>query len=92
MMGEEKELLMGIAESLLRETNYVTECEPHETLTSNDDPDALDAAYKLANARITSGTITLPSGFTRRDLTDAIKEVAEGTGDECYSCRRNEEA
>ncbi|MDE1902139.1 MAG: hypothetical protein KGI37_10955 [Alphaproteobacteria bacterium] len=85
---EEQGYLEGVAAGLLKETGYLTACEAHETLMIEGDEESLQAAYKLANARVSSGAIKLEYGFSRRDLTDIIKDVAENTGDDCYSCQK----
>jgi len=87
-MLEEQEYLEGVAAGLLIETGYLRACNAHEALMVEGDEESLQAAYKLANARVSSGAIKLEYGFSRRDLTDTIKDVAENTGDDCSSCQK----
>jgi hypothetical protein len=87
-MQEERERLQDIAATLLKETRFLVPCEFHDTLIAKGDEECVQNAYKLGNHRVTSGAIELDYGLTRRDLTDAIKEVAETAPDECYDCRK----
>jgi hypothetical protein len=84
------ENLRRIAATLLVETGALEEC-PHETLLWTYNNEAVTLAYGLANARITSGEIELPAGYSRRDLTDAIKSLVDETGESCAICDRNRE-
>ncbi len=88
----EQESLRNIAAALLKETGAVDECEMHEVLIDTYDPEAVIDAYRLANARISSGEIELLPRHSRRDLTDAIKAVIEETGDDCFACAKNAES
>lgn len=88
---EEQERLEQIATMLLKETGYLVACEFHETLVANGDEQAVQAAYRLANSRVTSGAIELNHGFKRRDLTDAIKAAVDNALDECPTCQKIDE-
>jgi hypothetical protein len=78
------------ARSLLCEVSALEECENHPG-NFFEGPDDIEEAYKLSNARITSGEIILKDGQSRRDLTDLIKAVhADNSGlDSCPECDRN---
>lgn len=86
--ADEPNYLNSIAEHLLIETGYLVEC-PHGTLLVEGDDGSIEDAYKLANAKVSSGKIKLDQGITRHDLTNAIKSVADNAGDECYTCEKN---
>ena len=90
-MKRYKEDLNGLrsaAEDIAVTARAVKPCEYHEdTLLDQYDGDALELAYKIANARVTKGEIGL-DGFTRRDLTNMIQQVVNESADECYSCSR----
>jgi hypothetical protein len=80
--GEDEDQLRSMAESILETTKHLEEC-PHGELLSTGDDDLTDA-YKMASAQV------LPRGRTRCDLTDMIKEVYDSSGEECYTCSKNE--
>lgn len=88
----EVENIHQIAESLLEETGAVERQECHDYCVSNDDSDALNEAYKLANSRVTSEKIKLPAGFSRKDFTDLIKEIYDQTPDACPKCQYNRDS
>lgn len=96
-MGAMKELMLetqeldALARAVLCDADWIKECEWHEGeyLESGGSGGDLTDVYKLANAKITSGEITLPGDFTRRDLTDKIKEMSEMYWpDECVLCAK----
>lgn len=85
---EEMEDKRNLALRIAVDAGVLDECEYHDgtyTEGSND----IEEAYKLGNARITSGE--LEGAFdSRREMTDLIKEVVtENCSDECYSCARH---
>ena len=60
-------------------------CEFHEDTVWDPGGDPTDA-YKLANYRLSrSGSVDSRS---RREMTDAIKDAIEQSGDGCYFCER----
>ena len=73
---EAQEGLRQIAFVVLCKVDALDECEIHEGYYFDGGSDPEDA-YKLANAQVTKGEIELPGGMTRRDMTDAIKDVYE---------------
>lgn len=85
---EDLEQLHHCAMTALLAVGAVKECEWHdgEYLAGNED---LDAAYRYANSKVTSGDMSLPDGFSRRQLTDKIKELGESYWqDECGACAK----
>ena len=78
------------ARMFLCEAGVLEECENHEG-TFFDGSGDIEAAYKIANARITSGEIVLAKGQTRRDLTDLLKSVYEDNSSlsNCPVCDKN---
>ncbi len=78
------------ARGILCEVGALEECENHDG-TYFDGGGDVEEAYRLVNARITSGEIKLAAGETRRDLTDLIKAIYEENSglDECQECARN---
>ncbi|MHC4044852.1 hypothetical protein [Bradyrhizobium sp. 23AC] len=78
------------ARTLLCELGILEECENHPGTYFDGDGD-VERAYKVVNARISSGEITLKSGQERRDVTDLLKEVYEDNSglDSCQECDRN---
>ena len=83
---EEREHLEQVAAMLLKETGYLVPREFHGDFLANGDEQTLQAAYRLANARVTSGAILLKHGFKRRDLIDTIKTAADNAVGECSTC------
>jgi hypothetical protein len=86
----QREGMIGDVEAIAVAVGLGEFCEFHDDVFISEFPyeDKLVEAYKLANARITSGEIDLPSMMTRRDFTDLIKEVVEQAPDECPECHR----
>jgi hypothetical protein len=79
--------LRDAAAEIAAGTRALVRCPIHgDVLMNNCDDDALKGAYKLANYKVTKGDIELPSGITRRDLTDAIKEAVEEGELDCPHC------
>ena len=74
---------------LCMETGALEECENHpgSYYEGDEGEDGLEAAYKLANSRITSGKLQME----RREATDAIKDAYEDNSgiDYCPSCDHN---
>lgn len=94
-MGMAKEMMLQmddmrpVAEEVAIAAGLGERCEFHDMFTSDfPDEELLVEAYKIANARITSGQIGLPSMMSRRDFTDLIKEVVEQAPSECPDCDR----
>lgn len=85
---EDQWTLGAMAERVLCDVGAVKECEFHEQIYFDGNGD-LEAAYKLANSRITSG-MELSGGMRRRDFTDKIKEVYEelSCAHSCWACDR----
>ena len=86
----EQEAEYESARDLLCEVGALEECENHPGTYFDGGTDVTDA-YKLANARVSSGEITLKPGQSRRDLTNLIKAVYDdnsGLGG-CQECERN---
>lgn len=76
--------------ALLCEAGALNECDHHPgTYFEGDAP--IEGAYRLVNARITSGEFVLPAGETRRDATDLLRSVyddhAYASG--CSACDKN---
>ena len=88
-MGDDEELY-NLALAILCEVRALKECDHHCGTFFDGGGDVADA-YRLANARVTSGGIALAPGKTRRDLTDAIKRAYEENAalDACQECERN---
>jgi hypothetical protein len=78
------------ARSLLVEVGALEECEYHEG-TFFEGNEEVTAAYKLANARITSGDYKLKEGQTRRNVTDLILAVYQDNSalSSCPICDKN---
>jgi hypothetical protein len=78
------------ARRLLCEAKVLRECENHLG-TYFDGPTDIEAAYRLMNARVSSGEIELEEGQTRRDLTDLLKSAYEDNSglESCPQCDRN---
>jgi len=74
------------AEAILVKSGCLDRCEVHEV--SIEKYADLTPAYKLANARISSGELELPVDMNRRDFTDMLKRVAEMAADECPMCAK----
>jgi hypothetical protein len=93
-MGAAKDLMMQqedvevLAGEVAHDAGVLHACEFHSVLWRDSavHEAALQGAYKLANYRITNGQLELPRGFSRRDMTDAIKSVVEEAPTECYLC------
>src|SRR5215467_4835939 len=75
-MLEEQEDLRQMALGVLCAAGCLEECEFHESYYFGGGVD-LQEAYKIANARITSGQIELPDGVGRSDFTDIVKMTYE---------------
>lgn len=69
------------------DAKVVNSCPHHDDVMLEGD-NHIDDAYKIGNARITSGELTIFN--SRREMTDAIKEAVEdNSADECYSCAKH---
>jgi len=75
-MLEEQEARYHMGLGLCIDAGAIDQCEFHEG-TYFEGHEDVEAAYRLANARISSGALRLGEGETRRDVTDAIKEAYE---------------
>ena len=80
-MMEEKMELYGIATNVLERVGAIKTCDVHGDRYLVDGS-KLEDAYKLGNSWISKGNVNCE----RRELTDAIKDVLEGTPDECPGC------
>ena len=82
--------MRGIAEEVAIAAKLGSRCEIHpgEFISEGPDADMLVDAYKIGNARITSGEIELPPLLKRQDFTDLIKDVVENGPDACPECER----
>ncbi len=95
-MGRAKDEMMQREEDLNWAISYLVglgvldECEAHEG-TYFDGSGDITAAYKQANADITSGAIELRNGQTRSDITDLLKSAYEDNSGltECAICEKN---
>ena len=89
-MMEEQEARYHWARDFLVEVGTLQACELHEGDFFDGDGD-LERAYKVFNARVTNGQITIEDGLTRRDMTDTLKEVYHDNNgpDSCNSCARH---
>ena len=80
-----------LAMNILFEAGVFKECDFHPGEFS-EGPNEIEAAYRLANSKITSGKIKLAKGETRRDITDLIRDVYHdnfgGTAG-CGYCAKN---
>jgi hypothetical protein len=81
--------LQRVAVDVLCAVGALKRCEFHEDALMEGNAD-LEAAYRLANARISRGEIRLPSYWSRRDFTDIIKSMFETSPyiDGCPYCAR----
>jgi hypothetical protein len=94
-MGQAKRLLeaqwevRGLAEAALCAVGAIKACEFHEDIYLEGNGD-VQAAYRLANARISRDDWSLPSYMSRRDLTDAIKQMYDelSCADGCWACAK----
>lgn len=75
---------------LLLEVGALKECEIHIGTYMDGSGDRV-AAYKLANSRITAGAVEVPSGGSRKDVTDLIDAVYNDNSglSHCPSCEKN---
>ena len=81
--------LRDAAGDIAASTGAVTRCALHsDVLINNFDDEGLTGAYKLANHKVSRGEVDLPLGLTRRDLTDAIKDVVENSELQCPRCQK----
>jgi hypothetical protein len=82
---EDERVYRGKAAHILCDARVLRRCEFHGSLLDN--MGNVEAAYRLANARISRGEIDL-AGRTRRDLTDVIKRVHQQKvcKDDCEEC------
>jgi len=85
-MMEHHDKLRGIATGIALEAGVLKQCQHHECLFEGDKD--IDHAYKLANYKITNGTLAGVRTDERRALSDCIKEVVEDNcdNDECPEC------
>jgi hypothetical protein len=75
------------AAEIAASTHALVRCPIHsDVLLNNCDDAALQGAYKLGNFLVTKGEIDLPAGFTRRDLSDAIKDAVINGETDCPRC------
>ena len=81
---ERQEDLRSEATEIAIEAGVLRRCRYHEDIVMDAYGDRI-AAYKLANYRYPSGTLDYRS---RRELTDAIKDVIEQSGDDCPFCEK----
>ncbi len=84
---EEDEDLRNIAMGVCIDAGALAECEHHPG-SYYDGGEEVEGAYRLANARISSGQIVLPNRIDRRAFTDFVKDVYEDNRglDGCASC------
>lgn len=77
------------AEDIAIAAGLGTKCASHpEVFMSEFSDEGLVEAYKIANARITSGELTLPSMMDRKDFYELIKDVVSQAPDFCPECDR----
>lgn len=89
-VGQDKEADYESARDLLCEAEALEECENHPgTFFEGSEP--IESAYKLANAKITSGELELDEGQSRTDITDLLQSVYQDNAglDGCPECERN---
>ena len=83
-MMRQEELLYEAADIAV-EAGVLRRCKYHPDIVWDNHGDRSDA-YKLGNARFSRGEV---GDFrSRRELTDAIKNAIEQSGDECYLCAK----
>jgi hypothetical protein len=89
-MAEEADEWRNEALAINLEANSLEECEYHDGTYFEGSEDVVEA-YKLANKKISAGTIKLPNGMSRTDFTDLVKEVYEDNSgvDGCLQCEKN---
>lgn len=73
-----------VAAQIARRAGAIAECDFHGELYDND---CAEEAYKLGNKLFDSEFRDVFR--SRREMTDAIKEVIDDTAWECGSCDRN---
>jgi len=84
-MGGMKKLMMERqddlewARSLLVKTGAVTECEYHEELTDDGDPEAVEEAVKLARKKP-------PHNLRPDQAEELVRAAILDIGDECSGC------
>jgi hypothetical protein len=78
------------AEDIAIAAGLGTKCASHPGVFMSEfsDEGLLVQAYKIANARITSGELTLPSMMDRKDFVELIKDVVNQAPDFCPECHR----
>ncbi|MBY7781856.1 hypothetical protein [Vibrio fluvialis] len=88
---DEQEGARNIATSICIAAGVLTRCEYHDDIILVDSGDE-EAAYKYANELFTNKD-DLVAGFdSRREMTDAIKDVlSDGYDYECHSCKKWED-
>ena len=85
---EEKEYLYDLAKEIAVKARAIEECGYHpDTYIDLDDEEAKSRAYAIGTNMIKNGDINVK----RRKLMEAIKNVLNDAGPECYSCRKREE-
>ncbi|TIM22897.1 MAG: hypothetical protein E5Y74_08000 [Mesorhizobium sp.] len=87
---DEIESQYNFSRSFLVKHGTLRECEYHPGIYYDGNGD-LESAYKILNAKVTSGEIELEGGKTRRDMTDSLKSVYEDNSgpESCYSCDKH---
>lgn len=85
---EEQDAKSAAAIDIALEAGVLKQCEFHEGSIYEGGQD-IENAYKLGNHRMSRGE--LEGVFkSRREMTDAIKEVVdENAAEECYACAKN---
>ena len=78
---EDKNALYGLAADILQRVGAIKTCEVHGDRCLVDESKLQDAC-KLANSWISKGIVDC----SRRELTDAIKDVLETAPDKCPGC------
>ena len=89
---EESEELEAIAMGVLIEADVIRSCELNEDcyMESGGRGD-LTEAYRIANAKVSVGDISLPGDCTRRDMTDKIKKLGDSYWPEtCARCAKDD--
>ncbi len=78
------------ARDFLVEVGALEECKNHPG-TYFEGGEDITEAYKLLNAKVSAGKITLAKGESRKDLTDLLKSVYDDNSglDGCQECGQN---
>jgi hypothetical protein len=74
---------------LLVETGAVRECDDHDgVFIDKQDEEAVRKAKKIGSNMVKQGKMNA----TQAEFQDAIKNVIEGAGHECYACAKNRDS